>query len=96
MNVILMLPWVKGPMSEELALLWSLPNFPKHEQGLKDSQSLILYSSDTKTGMLQLVVSDENICNENGKPSTPSSSLASIYNHYFHTLLIPSKNLTRH
>ena len=39
-------------------------------------------------------VSDEDACNQNGKPSNPSSPIPSTYCHYFHTLLIPSQELT--
>ena len=39
-------------------------------------------------------VSDEDVCNWNGKPSNPPSLIPSNYCHYFHTLLIPPQELT--
>ena len=51
-------------------------------------------SQAQKIGVLQVVVSDEDVCNWNGKPSNPPSLIPSIYSHYFHTLLIPSQELT--
>ena len=39
-------------------------------------------------------VSDEDVCNWNGKPSDPPSLIPSNYCHYFHTLLIPPQELT--
>ena len=47
-----------------------------------------------KIGILQVVVSDEDVCNWNGKSSGPPSLTPSTYCHYFHTLLIPSQELT--
>ena len=48
--------------------------FQKYWQGQQCSQSLILYCSDSKNSVLQLVASDEDACNHNaGKPSTLNS-----------------------
>ena len=40
------------------------------------------------------LASDENSCDQNEKPSNPPSRILSTWNHYFHTLLIPSQDLT--
>ena len=45
---------------------------------------------------LIVVVSDEVTFNQNGIPWHPPSTLPSTYFHRFHTLLIPSKELTSH
>ena len=42
----------------------------------------------------EVVVSDEVACNQNHKLSNPPSLSPSTYCHYFHTLLIPSQELT--
>ena len=47
-----------------------------------------------KIRVLQVVVSDEDACNWNGEPSNPPSLIPSTYCHFFHTLLIPSQELT--
>ena len=47
-----------------------------------------------KIGVLQVAVSDEDASNTNGKPSNPPSLMPSNYCYYFHTLLIPSQELT--
>ena len=47
-----------------------------------------------KIDVLQIVVSDEDTCSRNGKPSNPSSLIPSTYCYYFHTLLIPLQELT--
>ena len=46
-----------------------------------------------KTCVLQVVVSDEDTCDQNGKPSDAPSFILSTYCHYFYTLLIPSQEL---
>ena len=47
-----------------------------------------------KIGVLQVVVSDEDACYWNGKPTNPASLIPSNYFYYFHTLLIPLQELT--
>ena len=47
-----------------------------------------------KIVVLQVVVSDEDACNQNGKPSNPPSLILLTYCRYFHTLLIPLQALT--
>ena len=44
-----------------------------------------------KIGVLQVIVSDENICNWNGKPPNPPSLIVSTYCHYFHTSFLVLK-----
>ena len=51
----------------------------------------LLIAQAQKIGILQEVVSDENACNRNGKPSNPHSLIPSAYCHHFHSLLIPSQ-----
>ena len=43
--------------------------------------------------VLQVVDSDEDTCDQNGKPSNRSSLIPSGYCHHFHTLLIPLQKL---
>ena len=51
-----------------------------------------LVAQAQKVGVLQVVVSDEDVCNWNSKPSNPPSLIPSLlYCHYFYTLLIPSQ-----
>ena len=57
---------------------------------------LVLIAQAQKIGVLQLVASDQNACNWNGKPSNPLSLISSTYCHCFHTLLIPSQELKLH
>ena len=47
-----------------------------------------------KIGILQVIVSDENIRNRNKKLSNPLSLITSTYCHYIQTLLIQSQELT--
>ena len=49
-----------------LTVFQSLPAFPKYGQG-QQSQSLIFYLLESETGKLQVVVSDEDACNQSGK-----------------------------
>ena len=44
--------------------------------------------------MKMMKISDEDSYNRNGKLSNPLSLIPSNYCHYFHTLLIPSKEFT--
>ena len=53
-----------------------------------------LIAQAKKIGVLQVVVSDEDACKRNGKPFNPPSLIPSTSCHYFHTLLIPSQQLT--
>ena len=53
-----------------------------------------LIAQAQKVGVLQVVVSDEDACRQNEKPSNQSFLKTSTYCHYFHTLLIPSPELT--
>ena len=59
--------------------------------GLRITDSL---AQAPKTGVLQVVVSDEDACNQNGKPSNSPSLIPLTYWHYFHTVLIPPQELT--
>ena len=54
-----------------------------------------LIFQNQKIGILQVEASVEGIWDQIAAPSTPSSPMPSNYYHYFHTLLIPSKNITR-
>ena len=54
----------------------------------------LLIAQAQKIGVLQLVVSDENACNGDGKPYNSPAPIPPTYSHYFHTLLIPSQELT--
>ena len=47
-----------------------------------------------KTCLLQVVVSDEDACDQDGKPSNPPSLILSTYCHYSYTLLIQSQEIT--
>ena len=47
-----------------------------------------------KIGVLKVAVSDENARNRNDKPSNLPPLIPSTYCHYFHTLVIPSQELT--
>ena len=47
----------------------------------------LLIAQAQKTGVLQVVVSDEGACNWNGKPFNPTSLIPSTYCQYFGTLL---------
>ena len=51
----------------------------------------LLIAQAQQIGILQVVVSDEDACNRNGKQSNPHSLIPSTYCHHFHTLLIPSQ-----
>ena len=54
-----------------------------------------LIAQAQKIGVLEVVVFDEDGCSQNGKLSNPPpSSIPLIYLHYFHTLPIPSPELT--
>ena len=53
---------------------------------------LFLIAKAQKIGLLQVVVCDEDACYRNDNWSNPSFLIPSSYCHYFHTLLIPSKN----
>ena len=55
---------------------------------------LVLIAQAQKIDVLQVVVSNEDACNRNGKLSSPPLIIPSTYCHYFHTLLIPSQELT--
>ena len=44
--------------------------------------------------MKMMKISDEDACNRNRKLSNSPSLILSTYCHYFHTLLIPSQELT--
>ena len=53
----------------------------------------LLIDQAQKIGVLQVVISDEDVCNWNSTPSNPHSLIPSTYCYYFHTLLIPSQVL---
>ena len=59
-----------------------------------DSAHWFLIAQAHKMVALQVVVSDKDVCNWNGKPASLPSPTPSTYCHYFHTLLIPSQELT--
>ena len=54
----------------------------------------LLIAQTHKMIILHSVVSDDDVCNWNSKPSNPPSLTPSTYCYYFHTLLIPSQELT--
>ena len=47
-----------------------------------------------KNRILQVAVSEQDTCDQNGKPLTPLSSMSSTHYHYFHTLRTPSEDFT--
>ena len=55
---------------------------------------LFLIAKAQKIGLLQVIVCDEDACYRNANWSNPSSLIPSSYCHYFHTLVIPSQELT--
>ena len=54
-----------------------------------------LITQAQKIGLLQVVVSDEEACNRNGKPSNHPSLIPLTYCHYFYTQLVPSEELSK-
>ena len=54
----------------------------------------LLIAQTHKMIILHSVVSDDDVCNWNSKPSNPPSLTPSTYCYYFHILLIPSQELT--
>ena len=54
----------------------------------------VLIAQAKKIGVLQVVVSDEDAWNGNGKISNLPFSIPSTYCHYFHTQRLPSQELT--
>ena len=58
------------------------------------SSLLPFFIQARKIVVLQVVVSDEDACSRNGKPSNPPSLILSTYCRYFYTLLIPLQALT--
>ena len=54
----------------------------------------LLIAQAQKINSLQIIVSDADACNWNEKLSNPPSLIPSTYCHLFHTLLIPSQELT--
>ena len=85
---------VKGPLSEGflwgLALLLSLP--PCFSEAWAHNHWFLITQTQ-KISLMQVVAPDEDNCDQNGKPSTPASFIPFTYHHYFHTLLISSKDL---
>lgn len=62
--------------------------------GVSHDTIFIFLISITDSWLLVLF-SEEETCHQNGKPFTPISLMSSNYYYYFHTLLMPSKDLTR-
>ena len=75
-----------------LALLCPLFTSPDMDNRAHNHWFYIAHTQ--KICLLQLVASDEDICNRNGKTSTLPSPVPSTYYYHFHTLLILSKDLT--
>ena len=63
------------------------------DSDIRTSNPWFLMAQAQKIGVLQIVVSDEDAWNRNGKLSNPPSLVPSAYCRYFHTLLIPSQEL---
>ena len=61
------------------------------DSGVRVHNHWFLITQPYKIGVLQVVVSDEGACNWNGKPFHPPFLISSIYIHYFHTLVTPSR-----
>ena len=57
-------------------------------------QHIVIDSLLLRLEKLEVVVSDEDAWNRNGKPFNLSSLIPSPYCHYYHILLIPSQELT--
>ena len=89
---------VKGPIIRKSCEYWHCFNFCLYPQsidrGHKSHDHWFLIAKAQKIDVLQIFMSDENVCNRNRKPSNPPSPVPSIYCHYLHTLLITSQELT--
>ena len=89
---------VKGPIIRKSCEYWHSFNFCLYPQskdrGHKSHDHWFLIAKAQKIDVLQIFVSDENVCNRNRKPSNPPSPVPSVYCHYLHTLLITSQELT--
>ena len=82
---------------KELWSLWKIFNLSLLLQSMDSDNwarnQWFLIAQAQKIGVLQVLVSAEDACNWNGKPSKPPSLILSTYCHYFYTLLIPSQEL---
>ena len=67
--------------------LFLLPQSMDSDSGAHNHWFLIAHTQ--KSGVLQVVVSDEDPCNQNGKLSNPPSLTPSTYCYYYHTLRTP-------
>ena len=80
---------------KELWSLWKIFNLSLLLQSMDSDNwarnQWFLIAQAQKIGVLQVLVSAEDACNWNGKPSKPPSLTPSTYCHYFYTLLIPSQ-----
>ena len=56
--------------------------------------TIFLIAQAQKMCVLKVVVSDKDACNRNGKPFSHPFLIPSSYCYYFHTILIPSQELT--
>ena len=87
--------WAKGSCEDWRCFDLSLPSRSMDKENSAHNHWFLIFQIQ-KIGTLQVVASGEDIWDQIGKPSTPSSPMSSNYYHYFHTLLIASKNITRH
>ena len=83
---------IEGPMDKRV--WWGLALFnllqPLRFMGRDNCTNnyWFLIAQAQKTVLLQVLISEEGISDQNGKPSNPPSRILSTYFYYFHTLLI--------
>ena len=83
---------IEGPMDK--GVWWGLALFnllqPLRFMGRDNCTNnyWFLIAQAQKTVLLQVLISEEGISDQNGKPSNPPSRILSTYFYYFHTLLI--------
>ena len=94
-------PFSQFRLRQRTKELWSLVrifNLSLFPQGMDSDNNAhnywFLIAQAHKMIVLDVVVSDEDVCNWNGKPSRPPALTPSTFCHYFYTLLIPSQELT--
>ena len=101
-NIFLLQPFSKFRLRQSTKELRSLvwndsvlisPFFLKDSDNRADNHWFLIAQAQ-KIGVLQVVVSNEDVCNWNDKRSNPPSLVPSTYCHYIHTLLIPSQEVT--
>ena len=87
-----------GP-SEWGRLVWTCaalisPCFPEARTEITAFKTTDYFSLTLKIDTLLAAASEDDSCNLNGKPSTPSSPITFNHHHYFHTPLILEKGKT--